>query len=218
MNIYISIGSQCTTPFLFDRLGVKAESLPFDWMFSTPYFVYSMMKLLLIDKLETTDIVDNYFFACDKTARWFEEEPAHYINAENGDGNVLINSKYNVAFPHDTQEDREKYIRRFERLKQLILDESIFINFVYVSIPRDNYFVVNEIEPIENLHGYIEKINNIIKEVRSNFKILVFDTNKPSDVTSPDILHIFYYDIEKKHSWGDLLPELIDKCNMINNK
>ncbi len=36
MNYYISIGSQCTTPTLFDRLSVKKESLPFDWMFSTP--------------------------------------------------------------------------------------------------------------------------------------------------------------------------------------
>jgi len=62
MNTYISIGSQCTTPTLFERLGIKKESLPFDWMFSTPQFVYMIIELLLIDMKEIDDIVDNYFF------------------------------------------------------------------------------------------------------------------------------------------------------------
>jgi len=50
MNIYISIGAQCTTPMLFERLQVKKENLPFDWMFSTPQFVYTILKELLIEK------------------------------------------------------------------------------------------------------------------------------------------------------------------------
>ena len=217
MNIYISIGSQCTTPTLFNRLQMGKKSLPFDWMFSTPQFVYTILKLLLIDKIEINDLVDNHFFACDKRARWFPQEPAHYINTINGD--VLINSKYNVAFPHDTISDREKYIRRLERLQQLILDESIFIYFVYVSVPRSNYFMVNEIEPIEELYEYIEKINNIIKSIRTKYKIIIFDTNKPVEVKNTDLLHIEYYDIGKQNGWMEMLPELVDKCNyLINNK
>ena len=61
MNTYISIGSQCTTSGLFELLKVKKQSLPFDWMFSTPQFVYTIIKLLLIDKKEIDDIVDNHF-------------------------------------------------------------------------------------------------------------------------------------------------------------
>jgi len=212
MNAYISIGSQCTTPTLFDRLQLKKESLPFDWIFSTPQFVYTIIKLLLIDKKEIEDIVDNHFFVCDKRAFWHPEKPAHYINNPNGD--VLINSKYNVAFPHDNTSDREKYIRRLERLQQLILDESIFIYFVYVSIPCQNYFIVNEVEPIQQLYEWIEKINSMLKDIRTNYKILVFDTNKPPcGIIPSDIFHLMYYDIEKKNSWGELLPELIDKFN-----
>jgi len=216
MNIYISIGAQCTTPILFERLDVKKESLPFDWMFSTPQFVHTIFKFLLTEQKEIDDIIDNHFFVCDKRACWYHQEPAHYINTHDGD--VLINSKYNVAFPHDTILDREKYIRRLERLKQLILDESVFIYFVYVSIPCQNFFRVNDIEPIQQLYEYIEQINSILKDIRTNYKIIVFDTNKPSNVMPSDT-HIVYYDIEKKNGWYQLLPELIDKCNhLIDNK
>lgn len=64
----------------------------------------------------------------------------------------------------------------------------------------------------------LKKIHNILKDMRTTYKIIVFDANKPSDVIPSDILHLMYYDIEKKNSWPELLPELIDKCNdLINN-
>ena len=217
MNIYISIGSQCTTPTLFDRLNVKKESLPFDWMFSTPHFVYTIIKLLFIDKKQVEDIIDNDFFVCDARASLHDKE--HHIL--NTNGSVVVNSKYNVCFPHDSIGDRDKYLRRIERFKRLILDESNFINFVYISVSSKNSgnYTINGVEPIEDLYEYIEKINNIIKTIRTNYKILIFDTNKPSNIIHSDISHILYYDIEKKNIWSELLPELVDKCNnLINNK
>jgi hypothetical protein len=217
MNIYISIGSQCTTPTLFDRLQVKKESLPFDWMFSTPQFVYTIIKLLLIDKKEIDDIVDNYFFVCDKRAA-LQGVEHHIINTN---GNVLVNSKYNVCFPHDTISDRDKYIRRMERFKQILLDTDNYLYFVYVSVssPNSGNYTIDGVEPIQQLYEYIEQINNILKDIRTTYKIIVFDTNKPYGVISSDILHLMYYDIEKKSNWAGLLPELIDKCNnLINNK
>ena len=89
MKIYISIGAQCTTTVLFDKLHVKKETLPFDWMFSTPYFVYTILKFLLVDKKDVSDIVDNHFFICDKKASMNEVE--HHIT--NKTGSVLVNSK-----------------------------------------------------------------------------------------------------------------------------
>lgn len=79
-------------------LGVKKESLPFDWMLSTPQFVYTILKLLLIDKKEIDDVVDNHFFMCDKRGT------LHYVEHLSLDdhGPVFVNSKYNVCFPHDT--------------------------------------------------------------------------------------------------------------------
>lgn len=217
MNTYISIGSQCTTPTLFDRLQVKKESLPFDWMFSTPQFVHTIIKLLLIDKKEINDIVDSHFFICDKRAQLHGVE--HHIL--NKDGSVLVNSKYNVCFPHDTISDRDKYIRRMERLKQILLDTDNYLYFVYVSVssPSSGNYTIDEVEPIQQLYEYIEQIHNILKDIRTTYKIIVFDTNKPSEVIPSDILHLMYYDIEKKNHWSELLPELIDKCNnLITNK
>jgi hypothetical protein len=216
MNIYISIGSQCTTPTLFNMLNVKKESLPFDWMFSTPHFVYIIIKLLLIDKKEIDYIVDNHFFVCDKRASY--EALEHYILNEHG--SALVNSKYNVCFPHDTLSDRDKYIRRMERFKKLLLDKDNFLYFIYVSVssPNSGNYTIDGFEPIQNLYEYIEEIHNILKDIRTTYKIIVFDANKPSGIIPSNDLYIMHYDIKKKNSWGELLPELADKCtNLIDN-
>ena len=55
MTAYVSIGAQCTTATLFDKMNVKKYSLPFDWMFSTPEFVYTMLKYLLLEKKEIAE-------------------------------------------------------------------------------------------------------------------------------------------------------------------
>ena len=188
-------------------------------MFSTPQFVYTIIKLLLIDKKEIDDIVDNHFFVCDKRAQ-LQDHILYEHHILNKDGPVLVNSKYNVCFPHDTVSDRDKYIRRMERFKQILLDTNNYLYFVYVSIssPNSGNYTIDRVEPIQQLYEYIEKIHNILKDMRTNYKIIVFDTNKPYDVIPSDILHLMYYDIEKKNNWMELLPELIDKCNnLINN-
>jgi hypothetical protein len=207
-KIYISIGAHCTTPTLFDRLHIKKESLPFDWMFSTPEFVYTILKLLLVDNMNIEEIVDNHFFICDKVADFLPANPSNYIT--NINGNVLINSKYNVCFPHDTLSDRDKYVRRLERLKRIILDSNNFLHFVYVSVPSTNngYFKINEIEPIKDIYHYIHKINLLIKDMTTKYKILIFDTDINPRVSS-DKTRIFHYRIRQKKSWQELLPELI---------
>jgi hypothetical protein len=210
--LFISIGSQCSSTVLFEKLGVKRETLPFDWMFSTPCFVYTILKMLLIDGADITDIVDNHFFCCDKHA--LVKEVEHLVTDENGE--ILVNTKYNVCFPHDqnTPHDREKYIRRMERLKQVILDNNSFIFFVYVSVssPISGNYTLDGIEPIQQIYEYTDKINDIIKSVRTNYKIIVFDTNKPPSICPSDVLHVVYHSISQKDNWADLLPELIYKC------
>jgi hypothetical protein len=211
---FISIGAQCTTAALFQKLQLKRETLPFDWMFSTPQFVYTIIKLLLIDKKEIDDIVDNHFFVCDKKAYCPGAE--HHILNE--DGPVLVNSKYMVCFPHDTESDRDKYIRRMKRFKEYLLDTDNYLYFVYVSCSSHDIgnYTINGIEPIQKLYEYIKQINNILKYTRINYKILVFDTNKTCGVIPSD--DIMYFDIEKKNLWIDLLPELIDKFNNLKNE
>ena len=211
-SLFISIGSQCSSTVLFEKLGVKKESLPFDWMFSTPYFVYTILKMLLIDGVDITDIVDYHFFCCDKRASLKEAE--HLVTNKNGE--ILVNTKYNVCFPHDqnTQDNREKYIRRMERLKQVILDNNYFIFFIYVSVssPTKGNYTLDGIEPIQQIYEYTDKINDIIKRVRTNYKIIVFDTNKPPSICPSDALHVVCHNISPKDNWAELLPELIYKC------
>ena len=212
--VYISIGSQCTTPTVFDRLNIKNMSLPFDWMFSTPEFVYTILKLLLIDKLDINEIVDNHFFYCDKRATLSRVEH-HTINT---DGQVLVNSKYNVCFPHDTLSDRDKYIRRIERLKEIILDKGNFIYFVYVSVSSSSSgnYTLDGVEPIQNIYEYTEKINSIIEQIRNNYKIILFDTTMPLNTRQSDNSNIIYNVIPQKNSWGELIPEILNVWKYIN--
>ena len=260
-NIYISIGAQCTTATLFERLGVKKESLPFDWMISTPEFVYIILKLLLIDTIEIEEIVDNHFFICNKWASVYNSTFEHYIT--NDTGHILVNSKYNVCFPHTTGPrstnagssaatgdslptlrcavcaapatshcrrcaapycgaehqkahchtaiDREAYIRRIKRLKELILDKNNYIYFVYVTVSSPNIgnYTLDGIEPIQDLYFFINEINDIIKSITNNYKILVFDTNNSNRITSTDIDHLEYYDISQSYHWLGLFEDLL---------
>lgn len=213
MSKFISIGSQCTTPTLLKILQVQNESHPFDWMLSTPEFVYTIIKLLFVDKEDVEYIIDNHFFMCDARAQLHTIE--HHTIDENGP--VLVNTKYNVCFPHDTLADRDKYIRRLQRFKNTLLDNNCFIYFMYVSVssPNNGNYTLDGVEPIQQLYEYIDKINNILKTIRNTYKIVVFDTNKPADVVPLDNEHIIYRDIEPKNSWNELLPELVEKCNYL---
>jgi hypothetical protein len=59
----------------------------------------------------------------------------------------------------------------------------------------------------------------MVKEIRTTYKIIVFDTNKPSGIIPSDSVHLIYCDIERKNSWGELIPELTDKWHtLINNE
>ncbi len=213
-SIYISIGAQCTTSILFEKIDIKAESLPFDWMFSTPEFVYIILKLLLIDNVDINDIIDNHFFVCDNKAIMTNAE--HHILDNNG--YVLVNSKYNVCFPHDSLNDRDKYVRRMIRLKNLILDKNNFINFIYISVSSQTSgnYTLNGISPIKDIYYYIEKINDLLKTIISNYKISVFNTDKIHNISN-DILHVKYYNIQEQSNWYLLLPELVDTSMLIIN-
>ena len=91
--------------------------------------------------------------------------------------------------------------------------EDIFIYFIYVSIASPEYkYTINGFEPIQQLYEYIEKINSIFKGVINNYKIIVFDVDKPADVISNDS-HILYYDIEKKE-----IIDMVNGLKDINNK
>jgi len=227
--IYISIGAQCTTTELFEKIGVKRESLPFDWIFTTPEFVYIILKLLIIDNLDISDIIDNYFFVCDTAG--YVHGVEHYYDAAGNihgvehytldpNGPVPINSKYGVAFSHYTKNDRDIFARRLERLKKLLLDKNNFLYLVYVSVSSKvgGNYTINGIEPIQDIHGYINKICDILKTITNSFKILVFDTGisgLSDTVTTSDNKFIYLYKLEEKNTRNELFPELLTICTTL---
>ena len=196
--IYISIGTQCTALGVLTEMYIRGKSLPFDWRFSTPEFVYTILRLLLVDNAEIDYIVDSHFFACDKKASLDTQE--HY--SIDPDGSALFNSKYRVCFPHrlsspeDPVSERDKYITRLIRLKELLLDKNNFIYLIYVSLCSysglGNYTIDNE-DVIKDLYQYIHKIDVLLKNIMvDNYKILVFDVAevKENKIESDTTLYI----------------------------
>ena len=133
---YIPLGFQCTVPTVLQAKQVKGQTLPFDWMLSSPKFVYQMIELLL-SEMPIEVLVREHFFNCTARAEILTGEDGrvvleHYITTK--DGNSLYNQKYNVIFPHDKYDEEhiQKYIRRFERLKQQ-LQSTEHITYLYIS-------------------------------------------------------------------------------------
>ena len=202
---YVSLGAQCATPLFFKKIGVKNQSLPFDWMFSTPEFIYTILKFLFVDNMDIHDIVTKHFFVCDKRATLHGLEK-HITDTS---GPILVNTKYDVCFPHDMPHETEKYIRRIARLKELILDKQNYIYFMYISVSSTDSgnYTLDGKEPIKDLYPYLHKISQIIGSVRDNYKIVVFDTNIPNDVIITDE-HIVTNKLQPKNEWGYLLNEV----------
>ena len=104
----------------------------------------------------------------------------NYKTCDNGF--ALYNSKYNVIFPHDnnSNENINKYIRRFERLKNLILNKTQKICFMYTSQSSLNIgnFTIDVNNVIDNVYIHLSKIYTLIANYRNNFKMIVFDSIK----------------------------------------
>lgn len=209
--INIPIGIQCTNATFINNIS-KTYTYPFDWMFSTPKFVYEILILLLEKNMDINELVTQHFFLCDKRASYNSLEK--YYTLVNG--NSLYNTKYNVIFPHDTYDNNtiEKYIRRFERLKNSILNSLEDICFIYTSqssLDIGNFTIDNKIV-ISNVYYHISNIYNLIKKYRNNFKIILFDSIQNEDKKDLNE-NIILYKLNKCNSWNDLLPQMQNYVN-----
>lgn len=206
--IFISIGLQCTNATIFRDNNIRSEAFPFDWMFAHPRFVYEMLNLLLIENIPIEELVVKHFFLCDKRCSLVSQE--HFIT--NAHGPCLYNSLYDVIFPHDvySSETIDKYIRRFYRLKETIINSTEKINFIYSSQSSyiDGNYTIDGREVINNVYYYINEIYNIISSIRSNFNVIIFDAINREDT---NILHakIQLIRINSCNCWADLVPQII---------
>ena len=202
----IPIGIQCSTAVFKNEIG-KTHTLPFDWMFATPSFVLTMLELLLEKNINIEDLVKNHFLYCEKRANLNGFE--HYYTCDNGF--ALYNTKYNVIFPHDENniDTINKYIRRFERLKDIILKSTERLYFIYTSqssLECGNFTIDGNIV-INDVYVYISKIHNLIGKFRNNYKIVLFDAIQEEPIELLDE-NIKLLKLNKCNSWSELVPQM----------
>lgn len=212
----IPIGVQCLNATLKKEINKDTKTLPFDWMLSHPKFVYEILKLLLENKMNVEEIVNDHFFCCDKRAN-FKIIEYYYID---NNGFALYNSKYDVIFPHDVNnnETRMKYIRRLERLKDLILHSNEELVFIYSSQSslKSGNFMIQGREIIKNVYLYLTKIYELINIYNTNNKIIIFDSILNEDKRELNE-NILLYEMHPCYSWCHLLNQVITlhkKCNI----
>lgn len=199
------------------RKGVKnnnkrSSSFPFDWILSTPKAIFELLELLFQDNISIEDLVKNHFLYCEKKASITELE--HYFTCCNGGS--LYNTKYNIIFPHDIISDDiisddtyNKYIRRFERLKNTILNTNEELCFIYTSqssLDSGNFTIDGE-KVLHDVYFYLSKIYNLIGKYNNNYKFVVFDAIKEE---SSEILdkNIILYKVDSCNSCSELISKI----------
>ena len=133
----------------------------------------------------------------------------HYYCDNNGF--ALFNTKYNVIFPHDEYniDTINKYIRRFERLKDLILNSKECLYFVYTSQSSlDNgNFTINGNIVIKDVYFYLSKIYKLISKFRSNYKMILLDTIQEEQISLLDE-NITLIKLNKCNDWKELVEQM----------
>jgi len=208
---YISLGFQCTVPTVLQAKAVKGQTLPFDWMLSSPKFIYQMLELLLAD-MPIEVLVREYFFNCTAKAEILLGDDGravleHYITKE--DGNSLYNQQYDVIFPHDSysEDTIQKYIRRFERLKQLI-HGSEHVTYLYISPSSDESgeFWIDGRRVLVDPIKYLNKIYTLLQ--RSTLRDFSFKAHLTSNSGVDKLLPgIQYTAIQAKPVWLDIVGD-----------
>ena len=174
-KVYIPLGFQCTVPTALKNIGEKSEALPFDWMLSSPKFIYEIMTMLL-SGMPIKELVTEHFFNCTAKSTMLYAE--HYVTDPNG--SALYNEKYDVIFPHDVYDDVniQKYIRRFERLYNLVKsDKNLVYIYIYPSSKDDGSFIINGRPIIKDTSEYLILTYELLKKhCKNNFEFKVLQT------------------------------------------
>ncbi len=211
--IFIPIGVQCSSAVFKNEIE-KTHTLPFDWMFTNPSFIFEMLVLLLEKNMNIEELVKNHFLHCEKRANLNGLE--NYYTCDNGF--ALFNTKYNVIFPHDdnTNETINKYIRRFERLKDMILNSTENLYFIYTSQSslKEGNFTIDGNNVIQDVYFYLNKIYKLIGNFRTNYKVIIFDAIQNEQIDLLD-KNIILYKLNSCNSWVALLLQMREHVNLI---
>jgi hypothetical protein len=185
-EINISIGFQCTTAAIIQKLNRRTSSFPFDWILSNPTSVLSLIKIL-IDCDDIDKFVKTEFFNVDGFAHFIKPEEFMIIHHKTGS---LYNSKYNMIFPHEKSnyiDEVEKYKRRFIRLKEALINEHTMLNIYFIDrLGKNNSFKINNTNILNNQEDSLNSLVSYLTNLRKNSKFY-FVLNKHSYINKNKI-------------------------------
>jgi hypothetical protein len=216
--VVVSIGTNCVVATFLKESGLRNFSLPFDWMLSHPNFIHEMLRLLLEENMDARELVSKHFFLYDKRCT----NRNGYNVSIVPDGKSLVNSKYDVVFPHDdiSPETIDKYTRRFIRLRDIIRNSSQEkIYFVYSSQNAllGGIYRIDDKIILENVYLQINKVKNILDRHCINYEIIYFDAILNEDVSKLD-KKVILVPLEKRQTWPELIPQMKKHLHLFGQK
>ena len=120
-NQIISLGHFCSVALEMERIGLRNDSYPFDWLITSDF-----------DKV--LDLIENRFDVfLDKSDLEQEEDKNHYLSRRNN-LHFYHDFKYNdVPFDQQFESVERKYQRRIDRFYSSATQPTLFIRYLSAS-------------------------------------------------------------------------------------
>ena len=209
-TIYIPIGFQCTSAEILKKTNKRKCSFPFDWIISTPQSIFELFSILFNDNMDTEKFVKEEFLSIHKLL--IINKPEEFVF--NSNGNILFNSKYNLIFPHIQNNINivSIFIRRFNRLKESILNSNNYLKFFFINrlvSNNDNFisenndnikFCINGISINLKISKYFNELNNLLSNLigKNRFEIII--------INAVDKLNSYHYNFYDNIKYFELVP------------
>ena len=200
MPVLVTIGKDCTATHIAEEHPMYMGRSPFDWTMCSPASVAKIIGCMYTYAIP--DIVSKFF--------QFEEKGGvpgvgNYnrefdINAPHHDGAYAEQSG---GIYHPSENTKEKVLRRFERLKQILENTEEFVYFLYVG----------HIKPTEKKpYGDLLRVRKVIGLFRpyDTFRIVFLDSSHTSN-GPPEIDCITTIPAEEHRYWIYPAREVLER-------
>lgn len=205
---YISLGPTCSVAYQLEKLNLKKESLPFDWIRCN-----SIFNVLNLIKNNFEGFFEDLTHVKDSSSKFpfISDDDQQFDNIKEMETKIY-KSKH-IGFFHDFKDGisiddvKEKYNRRIKRFYEKIRNKSVFI--------RDDIHFKNENIP------YYNELNKILKEYNNeNQLVLIININRFADLSTLDKSIIVYFDDVKQTEWQHpaIQPFLLDISSLNKEK
>lgn len=136
-QVFIPIGNDCSVAYNLSQLGKRQFASPFDWI-----RLNNIAQVIELLENDFDDFLTLEHLKIKRTVTGFPllEDDWIDLHSDTSDGRPeIINSKYNISFLHDFSSDnfseelssvKEKYIRRIDRLREILKNDDIIKIFV----------------------------------------------------------------------------------------